>query len=302
MSALTDDQLDPRRLPLTWHFPTDLTGFLAILGRTPSFGQTDRERVGTLMSLPVWRVVPPGLASELEAAGLVESGWSARAAQTQELIADNPWQRLPEEGDLVLPGDEPAATGYALWKVPSPWSGPAFTADILILLLNPGLSEDADRADLEDPVFRRMMRLQLTGLEDLPWCQAQWEGTGAGRYWSPRLRDLIADSSRSAVAAKVAIVEWIAYSSRRWVAPRAILPSQAFTSRVLVEAIGRGAYIVLTRGRRLWISLVPELADARLITLRSPRYSGLSRGNLEAADYRSLIDLLGGAPRPLVSK
>jgi hypothetical protein len=295
VSALTDDELDPRPIP-GWHLPTDVSGLLEVLRETTSLGSTDAERIRSLSRLPAWRQVPGRLADELALAGLLEPASWHPTREVSNLIADNPWGSLPGSGDLVLDGDRAGALGYASWKVPSPWSGPAFTADILILLLNPGLAEDVDRGDLKNPAFRRMAWNQLSGTADFPWCKPEWIDSGGGRYWYRRLRHLIADSSAQAIASRVAVVEWVAYSSRDWVAPRAPLASQDFTQRVVQTAVSRGAAIVMIRGLRQWLSLVPELGQVRLIRTRSPRYSGLSPGNLDQVDYARLVDLLRRSP------
>lgn len=211
------------------------------------------------------------------------------AESLESLVADNPWTALSTSGDLVLPGDRAGAEGYALWKTPVPWSGPAFAADVVMLLLNPGLDEEGDRRDQGYAAFRRMTREQLSGTAPFPWCSSQWGATGGGRYWEPRLRDLRHDSSPEAIATRFAVVEWVAYSSRSWVAPTALLESQLFTRRVVRHAISRGAAIVLGRGWRRWAWLVPELRDVPPIFLRSPRFVGPSRGNLNPDDYALIL-------------
>lgn len=68
MSALTDDELDPRPVR-QWSLPTDVADFLAVLRQTASLGQNDGERVETFMKLPAAELMPAGLRDDLERAG-----------------------------------------------------------------------------------------------------------------------------------------------------------------------------------------------------------------------------------------
>ena len=65
MTALTDDELQPRPLPPGWYLPVDPERFLATLRQTPSFGSTDAERVAAFMALPAAEQMPDGLRDDL---------------------------------------------------------------------------------------------------------------------------------------------------------------------------------------------------------------------------------------------
>lgn len=71
VSALTDDELDPRPVA-EWHLPTDLPGFLAILRQTPSFGTTDHERVDAFMRGPAAKLMPETLKDDLRRGGFLD--------------------------------------------------------------------------------------------------------------------------------------------------------------------------------------------------------------------------------------
>lgn len=70
MSALTDDELDPRPVA-GWFLPTDLDAFLAVLRETRSFGDTDPERVAAFARLPAFADMPAGLKDDLRRAELL---------------------------------------------------------------------------------------------------------------------------------------------------------------------------------------------------------------------------------------
>lgn len=72
MSALTDDELDPRPVP-GWHLPTDLEGFLSVLRRSATLGSTDHTRVQRFIeSSPAWKYAPAGLVDDLRRAELID--------------------------------------------------------------------------------------------------------------------------------------------------------------------------------------------------------------------------------------
>lgn len=70
MSALTDDELEPVRVP-GWHLPTDLEGFLSFLRRSSALGTTDHARVEAFAQLPAFADMPEGLKDDLRRAELL---------------------------------------------------------------------------------------------------------------------------------------------------------------------------------------------------------------------------------------
>jgi hypothetical protein len=70
MSALTDDELDPRPVP-GWHLPTELVAFLAVLRQTPSLGRSDAARVEAFRRTPAFDEMPAALRDDLRRADLL---------------------------------------------------------------------------------------------------------------------------------------------------------------------------------------------------------------------------------------
>ncbi len=208
------------------------------------------------------------------------------------LTRENPWVRTPGAPPYVLPGDATGAAPYRLEKIPSPWSGPAFTADVVMLLLNPGFGEQVDHQDLRDPEFVALCRAQLSGVDPFPWLLQRWSATGASGYWRPRLRHLCADVGDGAIAERFATIQWTAYASKTWEPPSAPIPSQEFTAEVVRAAIARDALIVVARSWAQWMALVPELTGAPVLRLRSPRSPFLTPGNVGDEGYRNVVKRL----------
>lgn len=99
-----------------------------------------------------------------------------------------------------------------------------------------------------------------------------------------KLRTLIAATSLEAVAARVFVAEIHGYHSMRF-SPKLRLPSQEYTRSLVVDALNRGAEIVVMRGLRHWLALVPELREvAELTVVRNVRNPTISPGNVATFD------------------
>lgn len=143
--------------------------------------------------------------------------------------------------------------------LPEPWVG-CTDAPILLLLLNPGMSDD-DLALHRRPAFRRrIFACHRRELAPFPNYYLDPDVTGPGARWTARiLRPLVAEFGAQAVANAVGALEFFPYHSRSFAHHRLRVPSQEFTFSLLRSAIGRGAVVFVTRGRGLWEAAVPEL-------------------------------------------
>ncbi|MGZ5441498.1 MAG: hypothetical protein ACXW5U_07420 [Thermoanaerobaculia bacterium] len=99
-----------------------------------------------------------------------------------------------------------------------------------------------------------------------------------------KLRALIAATSLEAVAREVFVVEIYGYHSRRFSA-RLNVPSQEYTRSLVLAALTRAAGLVVMRGLRRRLALVPELRDVGALTVvRNARNPTISPGNLPNFD------------------
>src|SRR5579862_9088585 len=147
--------------------------------------------------------------------------------------AVNPWQRLPHEGEFVLPEDAEAISAFNskapdefrvhLELQPEPYLGNP-KAPIVVLGLNPGF-------DVQDPDYHKQQsfsdRVRLNLFHEpaeWPLFYVNWtDGSPGGRWWRDKLRDLwqsiaipkSADSMR-VVASCVFAVEFFPYHSRNF--------------------------------------------------------------------------------------
>ena len=211
-------------------------------------------------------------------------------------MATNPWANVPSQPDYVLPEDAAGARPFALSVLPGPWSGPALTARVLLLLLNPGYEPGRDERDLEELDLRILYRSQTSGLAPFPWHLPRWARYGGGEYWGKLLRRLTEDVGPEAVATGLASVQWLSYHSTAWVEPAGPIPSQKYTARVIRYALNRGALLVIARSWPEWTALVgEELTRAPVIHLRNHRRPYLTPGNMGTDAYGRLIAALAAS-------
>lgn len=181
----------------------------------------------------------------------------------------NPWVALPTKAPFVLEADRPAIDRYNRTArpdryvqtslMPEPFVG-RVNAPILLLLLNPGLSDDDfglhARADFRDGV-RRCLHQERTSYANY---FLEPNAVGAGARWTRRvLSRLLEEFGAQTVANRVGQLEYFPYHSRRFAHRGLCVPSQEFTFQLLRLAIRREAVILLIRGQKIWEDAVPEL-------------------------------------------
>ena len=202
----------------------------------------------------------------------------------------NPWNALPASAPFVLPSDAREIQQFNaraafehlihLEIVPEPFLGNP-SAPVVLLNLNPGFV-DTDRTVHLDPVFNAAAIANLEHRHpSYPFYLLDPAFPSPGQdWWKRKLRVLIDNAGLRSVANNVFVVEIHGYHSRRF-APTLRLPSQAYTRRLVLDAIARNAKLIVMRGRRPWESLVPELSAARsLAFVRNVQNPTISPGNL----------------------
>ena len=150
--------------------------------------------------------------------------------------------------------------------LPEPFVG-SLNAPVVVLLENPGAG-----GGKEDFALHRQLGFQLR----VRACHRQKETAyphyflapkvdGPGARWTARiLKPLIEEFGVRVVASGIVFLEYFPYHSRNFAHSRIRVPSREFTFQALQRAIRRGATVIITRGKRIWIEAVPELGDYRL--------------------------------------
>lgn len=216
---------------------------------------------------------------------------------------ENPWLELNVEETKIHPMDESVVREFNLKGknevqfstelLPDPYIG-NLNAQVLVLALNPGLSEE-DYVTHAEEVFRDLYMdnlhqqdteypfYYLNPLLDCP----------GSRWWKNKLRWLIEKVDVRIIAESICCVQFMPYHSVRYKHPKKRLPTQEFTQKIILDFIAKGAPIIFMRSRTKWIELVPELEYyERTIVLKNPRNPTFSPKNMGEENFDKITQFL----------
>lgn len=208
----------------------------------------------------------------------------------------NPWLSLPASAPFVLAEDAKILGSLRhpprgkcelrLGLPPQPWTGNVSSAEVFLLALNPGFAE-CDCAEFQNADYAVQWRLALSFGTRTPFyfLDPAFSTTGGGRWWRPRLRDLIAVAGIDAVAQSVMCVEHFPYKSTRYKPLGVTLPSQWYSFEIVREAIRQRKQIVVMRNERVWLESVPELQSYPYVRLTNHQNPYLSRAQMTADQF-----------------
>lgn len=187
----------------------------------------------------------------------------------------NPWEnfgRLVSAAPYVLPEDAPYVAYFnqaadsehsiITGQIPEPWLGNPRKACLIVLQLNPRyLGTDPLDSDKQ----------QVIGMEEGPHF-----GLASGnKWWRSCFRSLALDIGRDRLpdgaeefqiefgyrhlASRVCSVEYFPYGSDKFAHSQLRLPSQNYSFQLVREAVVRGAFVALMKGKKEWFGAIPEL-------------------------------------------
>ena len=205
---------------------------------------------------------------------------------------ENPWLWLPQKSPFVLPEDAPfvdrfnssvaLASRIETDVIPEPYLG-APRAPVLLLNLNPGYDPREVPFHNTDPHFISLSRANLVhSPSECPFylLNPSIPYSLGFQWWTRKLRTLLQTAGHAAVANSLLCVEYFPYHTRRYSHSKTPFPSQAYSFALAREAAIGAKAIVLMRGSRFWLSVLPSLrSDPRLILLRSAQNVAISPGN-----------------------
>jgi hypothetical protein len=157
---------------------------------------------------------------------------------------------------------------------PAPFDGDPYSASIVLLMNNPGFYEGSVPEDhsLVVPGW------PLAGLA--PQARA-----GFQKWYRRPLGTLIKKYGEKVVANKVAIVQRCAWASTSFDGDLK-LPSTEFQNEVALQALRRGAVVVVGRSHRYWTGVLA--GDSRLLYAKNPRNPTLTEGGLGSVGWEQI--------------
>ncbi len=156
---------------------------------------------------------------------------------------------------------------------------------------NPGWTPETDETQAADYNAEMIKSLTFEDTGGFTGLDHRFLGTRGYRWWSSRLAALISRFGVERVRRSVSAVDWFPYASNRFKRPRYVLPSQAFTFRLVEQAASRRAVIVATRGLRMWVDAVPAL-EGRLMVTRNPQSTHISPGNCPPGVFEAICSAI----------
>ncbi|MCK5781091.1 MAG: hypothetical protein KAH10_00735 [Flavobacteriales bacterium] len=177
--------------------------------------------------------------------------------------------------------------------LPDPYIG-NIKSKILLLALNPGLSEDDFRthADLNYKELHRENINQEKTKFPFYYLNPKLESPGS-RWWFKKLRWLIEKFNVEKISNSVYCLQYLPYHSVEFKKTSKLIPTQNFTKKILENHISNNYPIIIMRSKKYWVELVPELEKyENAFLLRNPRNPTLSPNNIGENNFDRLVELI----------
>ncbi len=200
----------------------------------------------------------------------------------------NPWSQLCKDGPYILDQDMDAILQYNQkakdkYKImdelmPVPFIGNVFDSEIVILMLNPKYR--VENRLKEDNYFKeKVIKVFNQEFVDYPFFFLDPNVEIGRRYWGSKLKGLVeiyGDFER--VSKKVSAIQLLPYHSIEFKFLKNI-ESSKYNAYIVEKAIERKAKIVIARGEKYWLQLVPKLINYNCFRLNSQRAPYISKKN-----------------------
>jgi hypothetical protein len=231
-------------------------------------------------------------------------------------VIANPWHRLPDQPEYVLPEDKEQVLAFNQKKkkdhphflhldlIPEPFVGRP-DAPVLLLANNPGVSGDDTKHCKQKPKFTALMRENLLHRVngDYPFLYLDPEldiAPASKKWWTRKLKRLLKDlgpdkdTARRILGQSILAVEFCPYPSQKYGFGRIALPSRQYSINLVRSAMAREAVIVLTRGHKRWLDAVEELNKyRRLVQLEEVQKAAITPKNCGGPEkYQQIIEAI----------
>ena len=200
----------------------------------------------------------------------------------------NPWTKLHKEGPYILEEDKDAVFRYnekakGNYKImdevmPVPFVGDIFNSEIVILMSNPKYKEDTKEKE-NDAYKEKLIKIFNHQPVSYPFFGLDPQIEIGKKYWESKLGGLKPYyQSWEKISKTVAVLQLHPYSSKEF-KPLKDIPSQKYNAYLVEKAIERNASIIIARGMKYWLQLVPSLENYDYFKLNSWRSPYLSERN-----------------------
>jgi hypothetical protein len=224
-------------------------------------------------------------------------------------FVQNPWLTLrDDEARYILDVDRESINRYSnskrnengrimLESVPEPFIGNPESAQVVLLSLNPGHSDDDWKTHSHPEIKKLMFHNLRRESQEYPFypLNPEFSWSGAGRWWGPRTRELReAGLDDKTIAKRLLVIEWFPYHSRRSAFPiKRVCESQNYSFHLAKEMFERKKLVVGMRSKKRWIEV--DRRFEKVPFLKNPQCGYISRGNTEDDLFARIVEALKSA-------
>ena len=218
---------------------------------------------------------------------------------------NNPWRQLSNKKPFILKEDLDLVNSFNRktknnkFKIrtdllPDPYIGNP-KAPIILLNLNPGIGGEEPKLHKKSFFIKACKANLLHNKQGFYYFKKEFKNTSGYNWWQKKLKGLLGIINEQKLGQNIFVIEYFPYHSKSFKAPNFLLPSQQYNKFLIQEALKRNdkPIIVLMRGKKLWLKLIPELRSYPLLyELRSTQAASLSRKNLGELVFRKILTKL----------
>lgn len=179
---------------------------------------------------------------------------------------------------------------YCDQLLPDPYIG-SLHSKILLLALNPGLSEDdfQTHAQTKYKELNRQNLDQMKSTYPFYYLNPELDCPGS-RWWHKKMKWLIEEFDVKKIAQTFYCLQYMPYHSIAFKKSSLLIPTQEYTRQVVKGHIRNNLPIIIMRSKKIWVELVPELEDyEHAFLLKNPRNPTLSPTNIGSENFERLI-------------
>jgi len=219
----------------------------------------------------------------------------------------NPWLEIQSTPPFILSRDlllvsrfnekhKNTAFKIQTQLLPEPFVGNPETAQIILLSLNPGYSEQDDDFHKNDQNFRRIILKNLNHTSKkypfFPF-NPSLQNSPVAKYWKRRLGELIKHSNEKTLSDKICCIEYFPYHSQRYHHLKIDPISQIYNKELVENCIGRNTLIIIMRAKKRWLNLVPKLKNYdNCFYVHSFANPAITKNNLDGGVFEKIFKRL----------
>lgn len=220
---------------------------------------------------------------------------------------ENPWSNFQSTPPFLLSEDIPTIAKFnekqenSPFKIqtqlfPEPYVGNPETAEIILLSLNPGYSDQDDDFHRNNQNFREIIFENLNHTsKEYPFFpfNPSIKDSPVAKYWKKRLRELIDQSNEKILSNKICCIEYFPYHSKKYRQLKIDPISSNYNKQLIENCIQRRALIIIMRAKRKWLKLVPKLNDySNCFTVHSFANPAITKNNLGEKVFAEILKKL----------